>query len=265
MTSTTETGHDKNVANLEDLISRCTGFGTAFNPSKAALKIPALNALQTSGRNVIQALKVAETAFDNATNTREIAFNPLKKLCTRIVNSLEVSGATKQTIADAITINRKVQGVRATPKKSKNALDAFIESTHKDAGTDSTGTTTTPVATEPKQISVSQQSYDSYIDHLTKLIQVISTEPLYTPNETELKVATLNTTLTNLKSTNTAVINATTTYSNALLTRNTTLYQPSTGLVDLALEVKKYVKSLFGATSPQYKQISKIAFRKYKF
>ena len=257
MTSTTETGHDKNVANLEDLISRCTGFGTAFNPSKAALKIPALNTLHTNGKNVIQALKVAETAFDNATNAREIAFEPLKKLSTRVINSLEVSGATKQTVADAVTINRKIQGARA---KSKKALDSFIESTHKETAPE---TTTTPKA-EPKQISVSQQSYDSLIDHLTKLIQLVTSEALYTPNENDLKVTALNTTLTSLKTTNTAVINAETTYKNALLNRNNTLYAGNTGLVDLALEVKKYVKSVFGATSPQYKQVSSIAFRKYK-
>jgi len=37
MASTSETGHAKNVANFEDLISFCTGYGTAYNPSKAAI------------------------------------------------------------------------------------------------------------------------------------------------------------------------------------------------------------------------------------
>jgi len=34
-----ETGHAKNVANLEDLISFCNGYGSSYNPSKVALKI----------------------------------------------------------------------------------------------------------------------------------------------------------------------------------------------------------------------------------
>ncbi|MFA4851503.1 MAG: hypothetical protein WC974_09245 [Thermoplasmata archaeon] len=261
MTSTSETGHDKNVANLEDLISRCTGYGTAYNPSKLSLKIPALQTLQTSGKNALQAVKVAETAHDNATNAREIAFKPLKTLCTRIVNALDATDATKQTVDDAKTVNRKIQGVR-TDSKSKKALDAFIESTHE--------TTTTSKAPDivneisKHTISVSQQSYDSLVDNFTKLIQTISTEPLYTPNENELKVTTLNTQLTNLKAANTVVINAETAYSNALISRNTVLYQKSTGLVDIALEVKKYIKSLFGAESPQYKQVSKIKFTRPK-
>jgi hypothetical protein len=33
-------------------------------------------------------------------------------------------------------------------------------------------------------------------------------------------------------------------------------------MVDTALSVKQYVKSLFGATSPQYKQVSGLKFTK---
>jgi hypothetical protein len=40
------------------------------------------------------------------------------------------------------------------------------------------------------------------------------------------------------------------------------LYADGTGLVDLALLVKKYIKSLFGADSPQYEQISGLKFRR---
>jgi hypothetical protein len=65
-----------------------------------------------------------------------------------------------------------------------------------------------------------------------------------------------------LKNTNTAVVNLTTPISNARINRNKILYLAVTGLYDIQLEVKKYVKSLFGATSPEYKQISGIKFTK---
>lgn len=42
MASTTETGHSKNVANFDDFISFVTGYGTAFDPSKASIKLTAL-------------------------------------------------------------------------------------------------------------------------------------------------------------------------------------------------------------------------------
>jgi len=57
MTSTSETGHAKNVANFEDLISFCTGYGTAYNPTKNSIKIAAMNTLLASARNSLQTVK----------------------------------------------------------------------------------------------------------------------------------------------------------------------------------------------------------------
>ena len=84
MASTSETGHAKNVANFESLISFCTGNGTAYNPSKNGIKIAAMNTLLTSARTSLQTVKTTKTAYDNSTNTRENAFASLKKLSTRV-------------------------------------------------------------------------------------------------------------------------------------------------------------------------------------
>ena len=111
-----------------------------------------------------------------------------------------------------------------------------------------------------KSISVSQQSYDSLMDHFAKLIETVSQEPLYTPNEADLTIAGLNTLLTQMQTANTGVINSTTSVSNSRIVRDKTLYHETTGLVQNAGEVKKYIKSLFGASSSQYKQVSKIKF-----
>ena len=35
-------------------------------------------------------------------------------------------------------------------------------------------------------------------------------------------------------------------------------------MVDIALDTKTYIKSLYGATSPQYKQVSKLEFKVVK-
>jgi len=95
MASTSETGHAQNVANLEDLISVCTGFGTPYNPSKTSIKILGLQALLTNGKNSLQTVKTTKTPYDNATNAREIVFAPIKKISTRVVNALEATDATQ--------------------------------------------------------------------------------------------------------------------------------------------------------------------------
>lgn len=50
--------------------------------------------------------------------------------------------------------------------------------------------------------------------------------------------------------------------SNARLNRNVILYKPDTGVVVVAIAVKTYIKAVFGATSPQYKQVSGVEFQK---
>lgn len=245
MASTSETGHAKNVANFEDLISFCTGYGASYNPSKAAIQIASLNTLLTNAQGSITSVNSSKTAFTNATNARQAAFDPLKKLCTKIVNALDATDATDKLVKDAKTINNKIQGKRSGGKPTPPTIGATE-------------------ATEDKTISVSQQSYDSLIENFDKLIQLVSSEPTYTPNETELQVSTLTTNLGNLKTANTAVINSYTNYSNSRITRNSILYAPTSGLVDMAGDVKKYVKSVYGATSPQFKQVSKLEFKKVK-
>ncbi|MCZ8023028.1 MAG: hypothetical protein O9302_01315 [Cyclobacteriaceae bacterium] len=244
MSSTTETGHAKNVATFEDLISFCTGYGATYNPSRAALKLPALNTQNTAANAAMQAVKVAKTNYDNATNAREITFKQLKSLSTKIINALASTEATEQTIDDAKTTNNKIQGKRA---KAKDKPDANAAD---------------PNAPTPKTISASQQSYDKLIDHFAQLVATLTAEPKYTPNENELKVTSLNTLLTDLKAKNTAVINATTALSNARIARDKALYDETTGLLAIAQDVKQYVKSLYGASSPQYKQVTALKFTK---
>jgi hypothetical protein len=48
--------------------------------------------------------------------------------------------------------------------------------------------------------------------------------------------------------------------SNARISRNKLFYDRETGLVKVASDVKKYVKSVFGATSPEYTQVSGVEF-----
>jgi hypothetical protein len=248
MPSTSETGHAKNVANFEDLISFCSAYGATYNPSKESLSVIKLKELQTQAKEILQQVKTTKTSFDNATNARQIAFKDLKPLATKIVNALSVSGATNLVVANATTVNRKIQGTKA----NTNAKTV--------------GTPTNPISPEPttKLISSSQQSYDSLIDHFSKIIETVSQESNYKPNETELKTITLQTKLANLKTTNTGLINGYTNWSNTRIQRNSTLYNPLSGLVQTALDVKKYVKSVFGATSPQFKQISGLEFKVQK-
>jgi hypothetical protein len=107
-------------------------------------------------------------------------------------------------------------------------------------------------------------SYDSRLDNFDKLIKLLTSEPEYAPNEADLKIDSLTTLYNDLSSKNTAVINATVPLNNARISRDQVLYTPLTGIVDISVDVKTYVKSIFGATSPQYKLISKLELKSVK-
>ena len=242
MASTSEVGHAKNVANFQDLIEFVTGYGATYNPSKSSLKLAQLVALKATAEAKLTDVISKNTNYNNKVNERMVAFSNLKSLSTRLVNALQTTDATTATINDAKTFNRKMQGKKAS----------------------ATQTPTDPNAPAPATISTSQQSYDQLIQHLTGLKSILEEEPSYTPNETDLQVATIDAKIADLTAKNTAVSTAYTNISNSRISRNETLYTSDNGIFETASEVKKYIKSVFGASSPQYNQVSGIKFSKPK-
>ena len=243
MTNTSETGHAKNVTNLESLITSIIALETSYNPSRDSIKLPALQALLTASTESLNAVNIAQATYSNAVAARKVAFEPFGKLITRVMNSLKASGTSTQVVQSARTIVRKLQGRRASAKiteEEKKALEAEGK--------------------EVNQISASQMSFDNRIENFDRLIMLLSSIPLYNPNEEELKVETLKALHNQLKEKNSEVILPIVQLSNSRMTRNKILYSENTGLVDVALDSKTYIKSIFGATSPQYKQISKLRF-----
>lgn len=246
MASTSEQGHNRNAVNFDNLIIICTSYGATYNPNKAAIKIPAMQAQAITVKNSVAGMNGLVPAYKIAVDARIAAFKPLDKIITRANNALKASDTTIEIINTAQTIVRKLQGRRATPKKTEEQKKVAA-----DAGK------------EIVEISTSQMSYDSRIDNLDKLIKLLLSVAAYAPNETELKVAALTALYTDLKAKNLAVVNAETLLSNARVARNITMYKDDIGLVDVANDVKTYVKSVYGATSPQYKQVCALKFVKY--
>lgn len=238
--STSETGHAKNIAHFLQLISFCEGYEENYNPIKETLKIIPLKELHNEAQERLNITKTQKVTFDNATNNRRVAFADLKQLSTKIINALSVSGADTLSINNAKSINKKIQG-----KSNKS-------------------TNSTPDTEATNTISTSQQSYDKQIDNFSNLIEILQQQTSYTPNEAQLKIDALQTKLQDLQNKNTNVTTSYIPYSNAMLARNETLYNPLTGLVQTAKEVKQYVKSVYGPNSKQYKQISALEFKKIK-
>ncbi len=238
MASTSETGHAKNVDNLGLLISTIASYGDRYKPSNPSILLEALKKMEADGRAAVLAVNDAMPIYSRATIERDNAFAPLGQLVTRSLNSLRASSSSEQTDEAASAIVRKIRGNRTTAKAA--------------------ATTDVKVAT----VSTSQQSYDSVLDNYERYVQYIAATPEYAPNEDDIKLPALKALAVELRAKNTACNNAKVAIDNARMARNRVLYTPLTGLVDVALDAKTYIKSLFGATSPEYKQVAKIDFTK---
>ena len=240
MASTSEVGHAKNVANLQKLIEQITVYNL-YNPPVENLTIQNLQALYTSANTKIGEVEEKRNASKNAITLRQAAFENLKPTCTKIINLLEILGLPQGTIDQAKALNRAIQG--NTKKITKPAEDGK----------------------EPdKTISTSRQSYTQMAENFSILVQLLQTIPAYTPNEDELKLANLTTYKEALTSATQAVDQAEAQLNIKLIERDQMLYTDGTGLYTIAQNVKKYVKSIYGATSPEYANVSDIEFTNRK-
>ena len=239
MASTSETGHAKNVSNFDELTSYALGYGVTYNPSKASIKLTALQALGISAKSAIGAVNAALPAYSNAVSAREVAIAPLGKLMTKSLNyakSLDISTTDKENIANQA---KKIRGDQKP--KSVN-----------------------PETTETDSISTSQMSYDSRITNLDTYTTQLASHPEYAPNETEIQIASLQTLHSNLVTLSQAVNSA----GNALITaranRNNILYNNEVNVIQLIKDVKSYLKSLGDAGKPYYNAIVKLQFKETK-
>jgi hypothetical protein len=232
-----------NVANLDELIVCINGYGATYNPTKESIKLTALQSLSAQAKQITEDYNIALANQKNATAAREVAFKPLSALATRLKNAVAATDTTEHVDNNVKSIVRKLLGQRASTKKTEEEIKTL-----KAAGK------------EVVEISSSQMGYDSRLNNFNKLIALLASISLYAPNEIELKVATLTEYYNNLKNLNSAVVVANTAIDNARIARNQLLYAANTGLYDIATSVKAYIKSVYGAKSPQFKQVSGLKF-----
>lgn len=249
MAKISETGHAVNCGNFGKLITVCEGFGTKYNPSNESITLTALKTMQTDVSGSMSSVAEKETAFLQALNARATLLRPIKKLCTRILSAFSACGAGASTIEDMRGINRLIQGARADRSVLKAA-----------AASQTAGASAVPAGI--KINSVSHQSVNQILDNFLRMLTLLKAEKLYKPNEADLKVTALEAYYTDLKTKNDAANAAEAEYNNALTARNRVLYEPYTGMVDITKLVKKYAKSVFGASSPEFLRVVVLQFRR---
>ena len=252
MASTIETGFVRNTAKFEKLITICTSFGTNYNPSRENLAIPALLGLLQESKDANAEVNESLANYKNAVAARAAAYKPLSKLITRVQNAAIACGLPTETEDNLRTIVRKLNGRRAPGSKTPEQEPLPV----------GPATAVTEPASAPTRISVSQMSVDARLGNLQTLVALLETRPEYIPNEPALQIESLKSLENQLEMHNKAVDTTLAELSRKRDARVKIINQPNTGLIDVALAVKAYVKSVFGTSNAEAREISKIIFRR---
>ena len=236
--SRSETGHAKNLANFNRIILYCEGI-SGYNPPNAVISIADLQGLFDLTTVAFDKCDIASISFSNAVDERQLEYDGLRKLTTRVLASLSASGADGKRVDEAQTVNHKIQG---RPPKTKTNESAVMQ----EVG-------------EPT--SNSQQSYDSLANFFRQLVEILRQTPEYAPNETDLTLASLGALSERLYALNHSVAGERVSYSNRLKERNALLYLNDDSVFERCKLVKSYVKSILGTGDPIYKEIVGIQVR----
>lgn len=239
MASVSETGHNKNVANLTSAIQILEEMGSLYNPTNTNLFLANLNQVKTNLGSTITFLNNKKPIYKNAVANREIL---IAELPSRLTMSLNYAKSTNISQTDKENLSSQVKKMRGD-KKAK---------------------VVNPETAEGDSISTSQMSYDSRIANFDTYISQLSSLAEYNPNETVIQIADFQNYHLKLTNSSTLVNSA----GNELITgrknRNDILYHNQINVIQLMRDIKAYLKSLGSAAEPYYKAIVKLQFKDIK-
>lgn len=230
-----------NLANLRTLVTHCTYLGTGYNPANTDLTLTAVNALaaacQTAQNDLVNALPVLKDEM----GARAVAFKTMMPLLTRILAAHATSSTNEALKEMAKSIVREMRGkrVKALPK-------------------------TTDGEPSEEAMSAVNVGFENRAADFARLVAVLNSDSEYKSNQPALTKAALATLLTQLQEANAAVRNAQAPVDMARTARNAKFYTGEKNLVDTALLMKQELKSMYGTTGPQYKQVSGLKFTRPK-
>jgi len=207
----------------------------------------ALQALYLLGLSAVNSVDAVQPANTNAKNARTEAFDLLDKITTRIGNAFKSIVANEPARDHVRSMILVIKRGRVNLKKEQPPV------------TDPTAEPTTG-----KENASHKSGYDKQLENFNKLIYYLASFPAYVPNEADLTVESLTAFYNELTAKNQLVNETQTELNKVRIIRKNVLDHPETGLVVLAKASKSYVSSVYGARSPEYRQLTKLRFKTYK-
>lgn len=240
--SKSETGHAKFIESIERWIAADQTLDPLKLNAPAGLKSADLAQMQTDA--IARFEKVGDSLAKWRTDAlaRQTDADQIAPLASRAVALLEANGASAETVKDARSYVRKIQG--AGSKKADDPATPDVDESE-------------------KGISKSQQSNAAKLGFFDQLIEFLEAQPEYA-NVTNagFTVAELRAFKDATQTKHDASIGSATTLSVDRGARNGVFYENADSVLSRAKRYKALVRGAYGADSPEYALVNAIPFRK---
>lgn len=242
--SRSERGHAKFVESIERLIAADALLDPAKLNAPDDLKSAALAALLTGATARQTQVGDSKANWRTATRDRQDDADKIDSMAAQAVALFEGQGGSADSVEDARSYVRKLQGGRKTSKKKDDP--------------------NTPTADEAeKSISASQQSNAAKIANFLELIDFLEAQPLYTNvKNTGFTIIELRAFAQSVQAKHTVSIAAAAALSADRISRNAFLYTGANSVLSLVKRYKRLVFGAYGGGSDEYKSVNEIPFEK---
>ncbi len=212
-----------------------------YNPSNKRLAIAALEAALTTGFPIVENISVKLAPQKIDINNRQSVNERILDFAKKSRRYLKSSGASAAEIADAQTILKPILG-SSKPKPPTENPD-------------------TPAAKAIASHALSQRSSAGILAALVAYRQFAANVTAYAPNETDVKLTTADSLISEAQAATNAVNAGFAPLSRAWNERDQKLYTDATSILNDFRAAKEYYKSLYNAKDPEYRSVTAIQLK----
>jgi hypothetical protein len=239
MGSTSESSHVGNIANFKLLIIFCEELGSVYNPGNNDLSVASMNARWAAVETMHNNYVAGKMATVLPINNKQELIGKVKKIASRSKDFFVVTNTSESNKNDVKGLVRLITGSNVRRKKSKDG---------------------TPIG---KWVSNSHLGIANILQNFKDLVKYYESDTNYAPNEAEIKVISLEALINDLEAASLLASSVTMDEKNLRRDRNEGLYMEGTGLVDVSLKCKRYIRSVFGTKSEEAKSASEIKLKRF--
>lgn len=116
MGSTSEVGHNKNVANFNAMALILEEMGTLYNPANANITLTKFEPIKASLALTMDSLNQKKPIYTNAVAERELRIDNMIKRSSRVLNAFKSLSVSEKDKRNAAALVKKIRGDNKTKK-----------------------------------------------------------------------------------------------------------------------------------------------------